>query len=458
MPRCGARHLRRGGNHPDRPRWRGTEPEAIVSTLIDAGCEVRGDAATQAADSRVKPAAEEDWSTEYLDAIVSVKLVDGVGEAMDHIARYGSQHTDSIVTEDAATAERFLNELDSAIVLHNASTQFADGGEFGFGAEIGIATGKLHARGPVGVEQLTTFKYRSAATVRCGRERDYLSLSAQRGGWPLILSALAGRVPSACEAGGVSACCCPHPSTAARLTPSPLREEGSCFTRLPSAMASASGCSAAPSTRRTRHEMVALYALKRLKLDWVWWLVSPQNPLKDPSETGEYATRLAETARIARHPRFVVTDIEKQMGSRTTAETCAASPPCSGARISSGSWGRTALPICTAGTTGWRFRRRFRWPCWRGPAIRCARLEVLRRRGFRNNRFLRHFRPGLRNAIRPPGASFPCRSGQRARRRSARSGSGHERLEHDVSVDIAKFRVPEGTRKRADDLEAKALP
>ncbi len=131
----------------------------IVSTLIDAGCEVRGDAATQAADSRVKPAAEEDWSTEYLDAIVSVKLVDGVGEAMDHIARYGSQHTDSIVTEDAATAERFLNELDSAIVLHNASTQFADGGEFGFGAEIGIATGKLHARGPVGVEQLTTFKY-----------------------------------------------------------------------------------------------------------------------------------------------------------------------------------------------------------------------------------------------------------------------------------------------------------
>lgn len=131
----------------------------IVSTLIDAGCEVRGDAATQAADPRVKPAAEEDWSTEYLDAIVSVKVVDGVDEAMAHIARHGSQHTDSIVTGDAATAERFLNEVDSAIVLHNASTQFADGGEFGFGAEIGIATGKLHARGPVGVEQLTTFKY-----------------------------------------------------------------------------------------------------------------------------------------------------------------------------------------------------------------------------------------------------------------------------------------------------------
>jgi glutamate-5-semialdehyde dehydrogenase len=131
----------------------------IIATLIEAGCEVRGDEACQAADPRVKPAAEDDWGKEYSDAIVAMKLVDGVGEAMAHIARHGSQHTDSIVTQDEAAAKRFLTEVDSAIVLHNASTQFADGGEFGFGAEIGIATGKLHARGPVGVEQLTTFKY-----------------------------------------------------------------------------------------------------------------------------------------------------------------------------------------------------------------------------------------------------------------------------------------------------------
>jgi len=144
--------------------------ETLIAALIEAGCVVRGDAAAQKADSRVKKASAKDWSTEYLDAIIAVKVVDGVDGAIAHIEQYGSQHTDCIVANDQPTAERFLTRLDSAIVLHNASTQFADGGEFGMGAEIGIATGKMHARGPVGVEQLTIFKYivRGTGQVRPG--------------------------------------------------------------------------------------------------------------------------------------------------------------------------------------------------------------------------------------------------------------------------------------------------
>jgi len=132
----------------------------LVEMLIDAGCEVRGDDAVQKIDARVKPASEEDWDTEYEDAIISARVVDGLDEALAHIQSHGSHHTDAIVAEDDRAAAKFLSEVDSAIVLHNASTQFADGGEFGFGAEIGIATGKFHARGPVGAEQLTSFKYR----------------------------------------------------------------------------------------------------------------------------------------------------------------------------------------------------------------------------------------------------------------------------------------------------------
>jgi glutamate-5-semialdehyde dehydrogenase len=132
----------------------------LVKALLDAGCEVRGDEATRKVDPRVKSAQPDDYGKEFLDAIIAVKMVDGVDGAIEHIARYGSQHTDAIITECEATAERFLNRVDSAIVIVNASTQFADGGEFGFGGEIGIATGKMHARGPVGVEQLTSFKYK----------------------------------------------------------------------------------------------------------------------------------------------------------------------------------------------------------------------------------------------------------------------------------------------------------
>ena len=140
----------------------------LIKVLLDAGCEVRGDEASARADARVKPATEQDWYAEYLDAIIAVRVVEDVDAAIVHIARYGSQHTECIVTDDPAAAERFVSRVDSAIVLHNASTQFADGGEFGMGAEIGISTDKFHARGPVGVEQLTSYKYvvRGSGQVR----------------------------------------------------------------------------------------------------------------------------------------------------------------------------------------------------------------------------------------------------------------------------------------------------
>jgi glutamate-5-semialdehyde dehydrogenase len=134
-------------------------PAELIAALIDAGCEVRADDMVMELDSRTVSANEEDWDTEYLDSVISVRMVAGLDDAMDHIARHGSHHTDAIITQDDAAAARFLNEVDSAIVMHNASTQYADGGEFGLGAEIGIATGRLHARGPVALEGLTTYKW-----------------------------------------------------------------------------------------------------------------------------------------------------------------------------------------------------------------------------------------------------------------------------------------------------------
>jgi len=131
----------------------------IADKMSEQGCEMRGDEVAQKIDARIKSASEEDWGTEYLAAVLSVKIVDGAREAIDHINRYGSHHTDAIITENRAAARQFLRGVDSAIVMHNTSTQFADGGEFGFGGEIGISTGRLHARGPVGAEQLTTYKY-----------------------------------------------------------------------------------------------------------------------------------------------------------------------------------------------------------------------------------------------------------------------------------------------------------
>ncbi|CAE7894105.1 proA, partial [Symbiodinium necroappetens] len=204
----------------------------ILEDLLQRGCELRGDAVVQRLTRAVAAASEADWDTEFLGPVLAIKTVAGLEEAIDHIARHGSHHTDAIVTDDAAAAETFLNRVDSAIVMHNASTQYADGGEFGMGAEIGISTGRLHARGPVGANELTIYKYR-------------------------------------------------------------VRGQG----------------------------QVCLQALKRLGLDEVWWLVSPQNPLKPVAGMGRLADRLARARAVAAHPRLRVTALERRLPTALTAET-----------------------------------------------------------------------------------------------------------------------------------------
>ena len=250
-----------------------THLKPLTDMLIEAGCEIRGDAATLAADKRANPASEEDWGTEYLDAIIAVKVVDDISAAIEHIARYGSHHTDAIVTDDQTAAEKFLREVDSAIVLHNASTQFADGGEFGFGAEIGIATGRLHARGPVGVDQLTTFKYR-------------IHGSGQN-------SAVKSKPPAKSE----------------RLLPP----------HAPGMRIGLFGGTFDPPHQA--HLAATLLVLKRLRLDRVWWLVTPGNPLKNTSGLAPLLKRIAAARALTHHPRIDVTGLEAVIKTRYTYDT-----------------------------------------------------------------------------------------------------------------------------------------
>ena len=256
----------------------GTHLKPLIETLIAGGCAVRGDAEALAVNSRVTPAVEEDWRTEYLDAIIAVRVVEGLEGAMDHIETYGSHHTDCIVTEDANAASRFLAEVDSAIVLHNASTQFADGGEFGFGAEIGIATGRMHARGPVG---------RGTAHL--------VQVQGPRfGPDPPVISG-----------------------------PGAFRIEPSGLTRLPRASRGMRiglyGGSFNPA--HEGHLLVSLLALKRLALDRVWWIVTPGNPLKSTGELASLEERIAQAEAVSAHPRIDVTGFEEAIEARFTVDT-----------------------------------------------------------------------------------------------------------------------------------------
>ena len=230
---------------------------ALVDALVEKKCEVRGCATAHKIDARIKPASDDDWGTEYLAAIISVKVVKDVSEAIAHINRYGSHHTDAIITENKPAARQFLRGVDSAIVMHNTSTQFADGGEFGFGGEIGISTGRLHARGPVGAEQLVTYKI-------CGAWR--------RTGACISLSLV----------------------YSAALLILPMR--GMCI--------------------------LAWNALKQLGITKIWWLVSPQNPLKPVRGMSPFAERFAGAKRItAAHRMIHVSDIEQRINTRYTIDT-----------------------------------------------------------------------------------------------------------------------------------------
>src|SRR3981081_4245092 len=267
-----------------------TNLKPLVEMLIDAGCEVRGDAAVQRSDPRVKPASDEDWDTEYYDAIITAKVVDGVEEAIAHIHNHGSHHTDAIVTEDEAAARKFLNEVDSACGLHNASPQVADGGEFGFGAEIGIATGKFHARGPVGAEQLTSFKYRVHGT---GQTRP--------------------RTPKRFQSSAAAVAQLNRVSVGSQSISQsiPLYTNGMRVGLL--------GGSFNPP--HVAHRAISLFAIKRLKLDRVWWLVTPGNPLKQHGALPDPDQRIEAARQMADDPRIDVSCLESVIGTRYTVDT-----------------------------------------------------------------------------------------------------------------------------------------